>query len=661
MPKIIQHELQDILHESMMTYAEYVLLDRALPRVEDGLKPVQRRILYTMYELGLQPDKPHRKCARIVGDAMGKYHPHGDSSVYDALVRMGQWFNMGVPHVHPQGNFGNIDGDAPAAMRYTEARLTPAAMEMLRGIEQDTVDYTLNFDDTLKEPTVLPCRFPNLLVNGATGIAVGLATSIPPHHPVEAIDAVLALINDPSISLSKLMKKLPGPDFPTGGVMIPGEGLRQAYETGRGRITLRAKCEIEKGQNGRNIIAVTELPFQIKKTALLEKMTKVMTDKKDLGIWEVRDESDREGLRVVAEVRKDYDPQQALAALYRWGDLQIGYNFNMVVIQQGKPVQMGLIGLLQAYIAHQRDVITRRTRYELNEAQQRAHILEGYIIAVDNIDRVIKIIRGSSNTREAREKLMEAFALTQIQAQAILDMPLRRLTALEIEDLKKEYAALLEKIARLEAILKDDSLLMAVIVEELKEVRKTFTFQRRTAIDDIDVKAEQAYAEPPPQQAVPCAVTLSETGHIKRVSVKETVTGTVIYTQTDHKLLGLTNHGNLCWVPVSSLPEGKPRDKGTLFANFIGGFDEGEELVTLACPDLWPQGCDVLFYTAKGLVKRTSAIELQSRKSKIAGVTLKNGDAAIGMEPCLPDTDIMMVSSVGQAIRFPSGEIPPQG
>ena len=451
---ILQKTMESVMHASMMPYSEHVILDRALPRVEDGLKPVQRRILYTMQELALSPDKPHRKCARIVGDCLGKYHPHGDSSVYGALARMAQDFVMRGQLVDGHGNFGSIDGDSPAAMRYTEARMTPLAMEMLRDIDKDTVDFHLNFDDTLNEPDLLPCSFPNVLVNGADGIAVGLATNIPPHNLGEAIDGVIALMDRPDISTRELMQYIPAPDFPTGGVLACGEELYQAYETGRGKVPLRAKIHIEDGQSGRKLIVITEMTYGKSKQLCLEKILKLSEEKPDLlgGIYDIRDESDRTGMRAVVELKKDTDPERILAALYKYSDLQDTVGINMVVIAEGKPMQLGLKAMLTYYLKHRKNVVLRRTKYDLDKAKARAHILEGLIIAVDNLDEVIRLIRGSKTPKEAKEKLMAAFSLSEIQAQAILDMRLQRLTNLEILTLRKEYAELLKLIKQLEAI-----------------------------------------------------------------------------------------------------------------------------------------------------------------------------------------------------------------
>ena len=430
--RILPTTMEDVMHNSMIPYAEHVILERALPRVEDGLKPVQRRILYTMMELGTTPDKPHRKCARIVGDCLGKYHPHGDSSVYGALVHLAQDFSMRAPLVDGHGNFGSVDGDGAAAMRYTEARMTPLALQMLRDIEKDTVPFRLNFDDSLKEPDMLPARYPNLLVNGASGIAVGLATNIPPHNFGEACRAVIAQIQDPDISLDELLKIMPGPDFPTGGVLVDNEEIRKGYETGRSKLQVRARVHIEDGSAGRKLLVITQIPYEVNKAAMLEKILRLSEEKKaQLGcIYDIRDESDREGMRAIVELKKDADPQKVLAFLYKYSDLQVTFGVNMVAIADGKPVQMGLKSIIGYFIKHQKDVVTRRTRFELDQARARAHILQGLMIAVDNLDEVIRLIRASKTPKEAREALMSRFGLDEPQAQAILDMRLQRLTNL---------------------------------------------------------------------------------------------------------------------------------------------------------------------------------------------------------------------------------------
>ena len=430
--RILQSSVEDVLHNSMIPYAEHVIMERAIPRVEDGLKPVQRRVLYTMLELGTTPDKPHRKCARIVGDCLGKYHPHGDSSVYDALVRMAQDFVMRGPMVDGHGNFGSVDGDSAAAMRYTEARMAPLAMLMLKDIEKDTVPFRLNFDDTLKEPDMLPAYFPNLLVNGASGIAVGLATNIPTHNLRETINACVAQIENPDITLDELMEILPGPDFPTGGIIVKNEELRKGYETGRSKLQVRARVHIEDGAAGKKLLVITEIPYQVNKAAMLEKILKLSEEKKAaLGcISDIRDESDREGMRAVIELKRDSDPVKVLNYLYKYSDLQVTFGVNMVAIADGKPKLLGLKAMLGCYIDHQKHVVTRRTEYDLKQARARAHILLGLMIALDNLDEVIRLIRASKTPKDAKAALMSAFDLTDVQAQAILDMRLQRLTNL---------------------------------------------------------------------------------------------------------------------------------------------------------------------------------------------------------------------------------------
>ena len=449
--KIIERSMDEVMHSSMMPYAEHVILERALPRVEDGLKPVQRRILYTMMELGLSPDKPYRKSARIVGDCLGKYHPHGDSSVYDAMVRMAQGFNMSMPLIDGHGNFGSIDGDSAAAMRYTEARMMPLALELLRDIDKDTVSFNLNFDDTLKEPDLLPGRFPNLLVNGASGIAVGLATNIPPHNLGEATDAVLAQLEDPDVTVEELMKLMPCPDFPTGGYILDSDEIKTAYETGRGKLTMRAKTHIEEQKNGRKLIVITEIPYQVNKARLLEEILHITQEKKTLfaAVSDIRDESDRLGMRAVVEVKKEGDAEKILGYLYKYSDLQATFGVNMVAIADGKPRQLGLKELISCYIGHQENVVTRRTEFELENAKRREHVLLGLMAAIDNLDEVIKIIRASKTPKIARDALMERFSLSEIQAQAILDLRLQRLTNLEMLSIEKEYKEILRQIKTL--------------------------------------------------------------------------------------------------------------------------------------------------------------------------------------------------------------------
>jgi len=679
---IVQTPMEEVMHRSMIPYAEYVILERALPRVEDGLKPVQRRILYTMNELAMHPDKPHRKCARIVGDCLGKYHPHGDTSVYDAMVRMAQPFVMRGMLVDGHGNFGSIDGDSAAAMRYTEARMTALTTEMLRDIDKDTVPFRLNFDDTLKEPDMLPARYPNLLVNGSSGIAVGLATNIPPHNLGEAIDAVLAQIDDPNIDVRGLMKHLPAPDFPTGGYLPHTEELVRAYETGRGRLLLRAKVEIEDGPSGRTRLAITEIPYQVSKAAMLEKVLKLSEEKKTLfsGIYDIRDESDRDGMRAVIELRRDADPQKVLAALYKYSDLQVTFGVNMVAIADGKPMQLGLKEIIAHYIRHQRDVVTARTRYELEQAKARRHILEGLMVAVDNLDEVLALIRASKNGKEAREKLVARFALTEIQAQAILDLRLQRLTGLEILTLRDEYKQVLKLIDSLEAILASERKLLAVIKKELLEIREKYADPRRTKLidageDELPEPDEAAVAED-------TVVVFTQGGFLRRMWPKayeklgppeeeSAYPRYLFHAMTDATLYFFTNIGNCYALPVAQIPEGnRPKDRGLLLSGLLAGLEAGEEPVRILCV---AQGAlegmgDLLFVTSGGMVKRTAAVEYAVRKQKYAALSLKGGDTLQQVLTLRPDSAdaqgaemLLLISRAGMSICFPPGQAPATG
>ena len=674
--RIIQSSLEDVMHNSMIPYAEHVIMERAIPRVEDGLKPVQRRILYTMHELGLSPDKPHRKCARIVGDCLGKYHPHGDSSVYDALVRMAQPFSMRGPMVDGHGNFGSVDGDSAAAMRYTEARMAPLALLMLRDIEKDTVPFRLNFDDTLKEPDMLPARFPNLLVNGAGGIAVGLATNIPPHNLREAINATVALMENPDISLDGLMAHLPCPDFPTGGVLLNTEEIRKAYETGKGKLTLRARVHVEDGLSGRKLLVITEIPYQINKSAMLEKILKLSEEKKSVlsCIYDIRDESDRTGMRAVIELKKDADPQRVLAFLYKYSDLQITFGVNMVAIAEGKPVLMGLKAMLGYFIAHQKNVVTRRTRYDLAQAQARAHILQGLMIAVDNLDEVIALIRASKNPKEAKQGLMARFELDDAQAQAILDMRLQRLTNLELLALKKEYEDLLKLIHRLEAILKSEKKLLGVIKEELEAIAAEYGDDRRTVLEAPDNAQAQLTEEPPAAEEAVVAFTYG--GQLKRMSPQlyrktplETAEDAaerprfLFQTDTEETLLFFTNLGNCYSLRVDALPEIKPKDRGNLLTGVLAGLESGEAPLWITCCRLarLAKEPDLLFVTRRGMVKRTAAADYDVRGKKFAAVNLKAGDSLLTVLPAFTQDDLLMFTRAGMCIRFGLDTVPVQG
>ena len=675
--RILDINMEDVMHNSMMPYAEHVILERALPRVEDGLKPVQRRILYTMMELGTTPDKPHRKCARIVGDCLGKYHPHGDSSVYGALVHMAQDFSMRAPMVDGHGNFGSIDGDGAAAMRYTEARMTPLAMEMLRDIEKDTVPFRLNFDDTLKEPDMLPARFPNLLVNGANGIAVGLATNIPTHNLGESIRAVLAQMDNPEISLEELMQILPGPDFPTGGVLLNNDEIRRGYETGRGKLTLRVRVHIEDGTNGKKLLVITEVPYQVNKAAMLEKIHKLSEEKKAAlgGICDIRDESDRTGMRAVIELKRDTDPAKVLAYLYKYSDLQITFGVNMVAISGGKPVLLTLKQLIAGYIDYQKQVVTRRTEYELKQAKARAHILQGLMIALDNLDEVIALIRASKSPKEARIGLMERFELTDVQAQAILDMRLQRLTNLEVEALRKEYADILKLITRLEGILKSEKKLREVIRKEMEALAEQYADERRTALEaPEDVPVELPDSTPVPEDAV---VVFTESGYLKRIlpaQLKRTPLPTpeenpgdsarfLMNTTTAETLYIFTSLGNCYPVNVGKLAECKPRDRGQLLAGVLAGLEDGEQALYMMTADSGKLKSmpDFLFVTRRGMIKRTAAADYDVRSRKYPALSLKKEDSLLDVRPADIDRDVLLITRGGMSIRFPLSGVPVQG
>ena len=675
--RILQTTVEDVMHSSMIPYAEHVIMERAIPRMEDGLKPVQRRVLYTMMELGTTPDKPHRKCARIVGDCLGKYHPHGDSSVYDALVRMAQDFSMRGPMVDGHGNFGSIDGDSAAAMRYTEARMAPLAMLMLRDIEKDTVPFRLNFDDTLKEPDMLPARFPNLLVNGASGIAVGLATNIPPHNLAESVRAVIAQIENPDITLDELMEIIPGPDFPTGGVLVKNEEIRKGYETGRSKLSLRARVHIEDGAAGRKMIVITEVPYQVNKAAMLEKILKLSEEKKAaLGcIYDIRDESDRTGMRAVIELKRDSNAEKVLAYLFKYSDLQVTFGVNMVAIAEGKPVQMGLKSMIGHFIRHQKNVVTRRTEYELKQAKARAHILQGLMIAVDNLDEVIALIRGSKNPKEAKQKLMERFDLTEVQAQAILDMRLQRLTNLEIEALRKEYADLLKLIDKLEGILGSEKKLLNVIRKELQEIADEYADERRTTIEGIESSPAEPLDETPvPEEAV---VAFTHSGYLKRMypafykknplpSYEEDPKEAAQYlftTKTDETLLFFTNHGNCYPLSVGALAECKPKDRGQLLSGVLVGLEDGETPLLITCmpsSELAKQP-DFLFITKQGMIKRTAAKDYDVRSKKFAATKINAGDELLCVFPAATRDDVLFISRSGMCIRFALDTVPTQG
>lgn len=675
--KLITKPMELVMHESMMPYAEHVILDRALPRVEDGLKPVQRRILYSMYEQGNTPDKPTRKSARIVGDCMGRYHPHGDYSIYDAMVRMAQDFSMNVPLIIGQGNFGNIDGDSAAAMRYTEAKLSPAALELLRDIDKDTVRWSRNFDDTTKEPDMLPGRFPNLLVNGATGIAVGLATNIPPHNFGEVIEGTIAFIENKNISLSNMMKIIKGPDFPTGGYVIPGEGLKQAYETGKGKIILRAKMHIEVANGDRKNIVITEIPYGVNKADMLIKIGALKDEKKDLfqGISEIVDESDKEGMRAVIKLRKDCDVKKMIVALLKYSQLQVSYGINMVAIADGKPQQMGLLDIIAYYVNYQRDVILRRSKFELNEAKEREHILKGLVIAVQNIDEVIKIIKNASSTSDAKTKLREAFDLSDKQAQAILDLRLARITKLEVNKLVLELQELERTINRLTVIINSKREQMELIKTELSSLKRTFKFARKSELskDENSIVVPSEDDEKPVESVV---VALASDYTIKRIPVKNfnlsnkdvltcgsgEILTSATECKTDSKVMFFSNYGNCFKTNVGQLPEVRFRDKGVVLSQIFPEAVMGETPVAMFILDNEgvPSG-EVLTYTRQGMIKRSPWSEYQLLKSSFQGYKGKEGDEVFKVEVVQEGTEIFYVTNRGGCTRFHVSEIPVQG
>lgn len=675
---LLVKSMEEVMHESMLPYAEYVILDRAIPRVEDGLKPVQRRILYTMLDLGITPDKPHRKSARIVGDCLGKYHPHGDSSVYDAMVRLAQSFNMSAPLVDGHGNFGSIDGDPAAAMRYTEARMTPLALELLSDLEKDTVSYSLNFDDTLKEPDVLPARFPNLLVNGASGIAVGLATNIPPHNLGECIDGTIAMLDTPDISLAQMLKKIKGPDFPTGAFILGSDTFPQAYENGRGRIVMRAKTHIEEAKGGKPLIVIDELPYQVNKAHALEKILKLTEEKKSLlgGISNIRDESDRNGMRAVIELKRGTDVEKTLQVLYKYSDLQTNFGMNMVAIAEAKPQQLGLLQILRHYIRHQKDVVIRRTRYDLEAAERRAHILEGIIIAIDNIDQVIALIRGSESVADARKNLIETFNLTEVQAQAILDMRLQRLAALQVIEIRKELKELGEKIQWYNSILSDENQLISVIKGELLEIKKKYAQPRRTQIFDASPEIEVDTTEEIPSEDV--IVCLTDAG-FKRYNPRafekaleaaaweeEGGLQKALPSKTDRKILVMTNKGNAYSLPVLDVPEPKGKDRGIIPSGLFAGWSDDETILTILDPATLREKSKeedplLYFFTKNGLAKKTRLSQYETRTKRLAAIKLREGDELLAVAADNAGETILCVTKQGMSIHFSAESISENG
>lgn len=677
----IQHvDLKKTMETSYIDYAMSVIVSRALPDVRDGLKPVQRRILFSMNEMNNTYDKPHKKCARIVGDTMGKYHPHGDSSIYGALVNMAQDWSMRYTLVDGHGNFGSVDGDGAAAMRYTEARLSKIASYMIDDLNKDTVDFVPNYDETEREPSVLPSRFPNLLVNGTTGIAVGMATNIPPHNLTEVINAVVRLIDndieDRETTIDELMGIIKGPDFPTGGVIMGTSGISEAYRTGRGKIRVRAVTNIEPMDNGKNRIVVTELPYLVNKARLIEKIAELHKDKKIDGITDLRDESDREGMRVVIELRRDANPSVVLNLLYKHTQMQDTFGVNNLALVNGEPKVLNLYELLNYYLIHQKDVITRRTKFDLNKAEERAHIVEGLIIAQDNIDEVIHIIRSSQTTQEAKTRLIERFALSDAQAQAIVDMRLRALTGLEREKLEAEYAALQKQIEELKAILADEKLLLGVIKEEILAIADKYGDDRRTQIgyDEYDMSMEDLIPE------TNTVITMTKIGYIKRMStdnfksqhrggkgikgmetIEDDYIVEMLMTTSHHYLMFFTNTGRVYRIKAYEIPEASRTSRGTAIINLLPL--QPDEKITAMIPIKEYEDDKYLFMaTRKGIVKKTSVKDYENiRKNGLAAINLRDDDKLIEVKITEKDEDIMLFTKFGQCIRFNESDVRPTG
>ncbi len=679
--KVQEVDLQETMEQSYIEYAMSVIASRALPDVRDGLKPVQRRILYAMIELNNGPDKPHRKCARIVGDTMGKYHPHGDSSIYGALVNLAQEWSTRYPLVDGHGNFGSVDGDGAAAMRYTEARLSKISMEMTADINKDTVDFGPNFDETEKEPMVLPSRFPNLLVNGTTGIAVGMATNIPPHNLRETIDGVLKIIEnkidyDRDTEIEELLDIVKGPDFPTGAMILGKNGINQAYRTGRGKIKVRAVTDIEPMGNGRQRIVVTELPYMVNKAKLIEKIAELVRDKRVEGISDLRDESSREGMRVVIELKKDANPNIILNHLYKHTQLQDTFGVIMLALVNNEPMILNLKQILELYLKHQEEVITRRSKYELNKAEERAHILEGLLIALDNIDEVIHIIRSSKNVAEAKEKLIQNFDLTDVQAQAIVDMRLRALTGLEREKLEAEYAELEAKIAELKAILGDEKRLLGVIRDEIIIIRNKYGDDRRTSIgvDDDEITIEDLIKK---ENTV---IAMTKLGYIKRMTVDnfrsqnrggkgikgmstldDDYIEDLLMTSTHHFIMFFTNKGKAYRIKAYQIPESSRVARGTAIVNILQ-LEPGEKITAMIPIRNFNQDVYLFMATRKGIVKKTSIKEYEHiRKTGILSINLKEDDELIEVKITNNDNDIFLVTKHGKCIRFSEQDVRPTG
>lgn len=673
---ILSAELSKEMRTSFLEYSMSVIVSRALPDVRDGLKPVHRRILYAMNESGITPRRPHAKSARTVGDVIGKYHPHGDIAVYNTMVRLAQWFSMRVPLVDGHGNFGSIDGDSAAAMRYTEARLDKPAMELLRDLDKETVDFQPNYDDSLEEPVVLPARFPNLLVNGSSGIAVGMATNIPPHNLGETIDATCMMLDNPDVTTEELMTVLPGPDFPTGAIIMGREGIKEAYETGRGSLTIRSKCRIEEGKNGKSSIVISEIPYQVNRTNLLKKIADLVRDKKLPEVSAVHDAADRSGIDIIIDLKQNAIPQVVLNKLYKHTQLQVGFGCNMLALVNGVPRTLSLKEMLHYYILHQEEVIERRTRYDLAKAEARAHILEGFVIALDDIDKVINIIRSSETDVEAKERLMEAFKLSEKQSEAILEMRLRRLTGLEREKIENELAELRESIAYYKQLLNDTNMVHGVIKDELLEIKSRYSTPRKTkitgAVKELDVEDLIAEEE--------VAVTVTKAGYIKRlpvstyrqqkrggkgmqgVNLKESDFVEHLFIASTHDyILFFSNKGKVYRLKVYEIPEASRHARGNAIVNLLP-FEKDEKVSAVIATKDFPEDEYLMFATAGGMVKKT-AMKLydRTRRDGLIAISLKDGDELISVQRVATGEKVMMVSSAGKAIQWDEEEVRAMG
>jgi len=670
--RILDVNIEDEMKKSYIDYAMSVIVGRALPDVRDGLKPVHRRILYAMSELGVTPDKPYRKSARIVGDVLGKYHPHGDTAVYEAMVRMAQDFSTRYTLVDGHGNFGSIDGDSPAAMRYTEARMSKIATEMMADIDKQTVDFMPNFDETLKEPVVLPSRFPNLLVNGSSGIAVGMATNIPPHNLVEVIDGVVKLIDDPDMSTEDLMEYIKGPDFPTGGIIIGRQGIRDAYQTGRGRIIVRAKVKIEQISPTKSSLIVTELPYQVNKSKLIEKIAELVRDKRIEGISDIRDETDKSGMRIVIELKRDVNPNIVLNLLYKHTQMQETFGVIMLALVNNEPKILTLKQAIFHYIDHQRDVIVRRTRYDLNKAQNRAHILEGLIIALDNLDTVINLIRSSKTVQVAKDGLIKKFNLSEKQAQAILDMRLQRLTGLERQKIEQEYDELLKTIKYLKDVLANDDMIYDIIKKELGELKRKYGDERRTSIssDVGEIDIEDLIQE---EEVV---ITFTHFGYIKRMPIdtyriqkrggkgiqglqtrEDDFVEKIFITSTHHYIMFFTNKGKVYRLKAYEIPEASRQARGTAIVNLLQ-LDSGEKITAAFAVKEFDDMHNLVLATEKGLIKKISLKDLDTnRRVGLIAITLRENDELISVQMTDGNDELIIGTRLGLAIRFSEKDV----